>query len=213
MQVEASRAHPVSMQSLPASSFPVACAITPLDLHYVRSHYQTLESIAQQRGEHVDELARWVGEALPGPTYELADGSRWFAPDWGRLYDDAGAAPRIATLFERRLCAAAAALGEPVAFAAAWSAYLRGLYGACLREVTPETIVAKARLVRRIDAAIARPALSDPAWRAELRDDVGALDGLLRSFAECDRVRFGRPTSRDRYVDEVRRRYPQLFAW
>jgi len=40
---------------------------------------------------------------------------------------------------------------------------------------------------------------------------VEGLDALLRPFASSDRVRFGRPTSRERCVDVPRARYPWLL--
>jgi hypothetical protein len=45
-----------------------------------------------------------------------------------------------------------------------------------------------------------------------LREDVDALDGTTRPFAACDRIRFGRPTSRDRLIDGARRAFPGAFV-
>ena len=67
-----------------------------------------------------------------------------------------------------------------------WDAYISGEYAVCLREVSPETIRRKAELIARIDAA------------------VDELDALLRPFAPYDRIRFGGPVSRDRYVTALR---------
>jgi hypothetical protein len=67
-----------------------------------------------------------------------------------------------------------------------WDAYISGEYAVCLREVSPETIRRKAELIARIDAA------------------VDELDALLRPFAPYDRIRFGGPVSRDRYVTAFR---------
>lgn len=68
-------------------------------------------------------------------------------------------------MFTRRLCAALRALGEPCDPDDHWDAYLAGLYGACLREVTPETIALKAHFVARLDAALGDPHPDDPLWR------------------------------------------------
>jgi hypothetical protein len=67
-----------------------------------------------------------------------------------------------------------------------WEAYLSGEYAVCLRSVSPETIGRKAELIAQIDAAVAE------------------LDALLRPFAPYDRIRFGGPVSRDRYVTPLR---------
>jgi hypothetical protein len=69
-----------------------------------------------------------------------------------------------------------------------WEAYLSGEYAVCLRSVSPETIRRKAELIAQIEAA------------------VDELDALLRPFAPYDRIRFGGPVSRDRYVTALRGR-------
>jgi hypothetical protein len=185
----------------------IALATTPDDIAYVRAGYVTLDQLARGRGEHA-----WPGTQLPRATYRLADGSTWYPRDWWRLCDDAGDITRLPALFARRLRAAADALGHPCDVEAEWQSYLAGLYGACLRDVTPETLVHKERLVARLDRALADPRPADPAWLTTLRADVDALDGLTRPFAACDRLRFGRPTSRDRLIDGSRRAFPQAFA-
>ena len=104
--------------------------------------------------------------------------------------------------------------GEPTSAEAAaeeWTNYLGGMYAVCLREVTPETIFRKERLVRRLTEQLASPAPQDPAWRARLRADVDALDQLVRPFAPYDRVRFGGPVSRDRLITAAKARYPACF--
>jgi hypothetical protein len=69
-----------------------------------------------------------------------------------------------------------------------WDAYISGEYAVCLRSVSPETIRRKAELIAQIEAA------------------VDELDALLRQFAPYDRIRFGGPVSRDRYVTALRGR-------
>jgi hypothetical protein len=195
-----------------AGMTPIALAETAGDIAYVRASYVLLEELARARGIPIEELRAWSGTRLPRATYALRSGELRYAPDWWRLYDDAGSIDGVQPLFERRLRAAAVALDHPVDPAAEWASYLGGFYGACLRDAIPEMIVAKERLVARLDRALgdARPA--DPVWCEELRADVEALDGLTRPFAACDRARFGRPTSRDRLIDGARRAYPQVFT-
>jgi hypothetical protein len=85
---------------------------------------------------------------------------------------------------------------------------LSGEFGACLRDPSPETIVAKAGLMTAIAALLARPAPDD----AALRGAVDALDALERPFAAHDRERFGGPVSRDRLITAPRARFPQLWS-
>jgi hypothetical protein len=186
---------------------PIALATTTDDVGYVKAHYAPLDQLVR------DPVERdWPGTHLPRATYRLADGSLWVPRDWRRLLADAGDIARLPGLFLRRLRAAADALHHTCDPQAEWSAYLAGLYGACLRDVTPEAIVAKDRLVAQLDRALADPRPRDPAWCVTLRADVEALDGLSRPFATCDRIRFGRPTSRDRLIDGPRRAFPEVFA-
>lgn len=46
------------------------------------------------------------------------------------------------------------------------------------------------------------------AWRAALHRLVDELDELEPPFAPYDRLRFGGPVSRDRFIDEPRTRFP-----
>ena len=181
---------------------PIAVATTPEDVQYVRAHYVTLDQLARGLGEH-----DWPGTQLPSATYALADGSLWYPRDWWRLYDDAGGVAGMAALFARRLGAACRALGFPCDVDEHWHAYLAGLYGACLRDVTPEAIALKEHFVARLNAALADPRPADPVWRARVHEEVDALDGLTRPFAACDRLRFGGSTSRARLIDVARARY------
>jgi hypothetical protein len=206
VQTEVGLGHPCVMDQ-PSPQEPIALAVSPEDIAYVRAGYVTLDQLARGLGE-----ADWPGTRLPHAAYELADGSRWYPRDWWRLHDDAGGLDELPARFAQRLRAASDALSHPIDPAAEWAAYLAGLYGACLHEVTPEAIVAKDRLVTQLDRALADPRPADPAWRAALRHDVDALDRLSRPFAACDRVRFGHPTSRDRLIDGARLRFPEAFT-
>lgn len=189
-----------------------AAATADPDVAYIRASFVTAATLVRGRAVSIDDVRAWSGAWLPRPSYRVGDEPR-FAPDWWRLHDDAGDLAGIRPLFERRYRAAADALGyAAAAVGEAWAAYLAGDYGVCLREVTPENIVAKARLVERLDRAIADPRPDDPRWCASLRAEVELLDGLTRRFAARDRVRFGRPTSRDRLIDGPRRGFPQVFA-
>lgn len=180
-----------------------ALAETPVDIEYVTTHFVPLAVVGRPGGP--------FGTAIPDATYRLADGSRWFARDVWRLADDAGGPEGVPGLFARRFRAACDALHHDGGLADAWRAYLDGAYGACLRDVTPETIVQKERLVDRLTAALAEPRSDDASWCARLRADVEALDGLEKRFASCDRARFG-ATTRDRLITGARERFPDVFA-
>ena len=184
----------------------IARAASPADVAYVRAEFVTLDELARGRGVPVDQLRALTGVHLPAATYVLPDGELRYARDWWRLHDDAGGPDGVRALFARRYRACGG-----TDLADEWAAYLAGLYGACLRDVTPETIVAKAQLVDRLERALASRRPDDPAWCDALRADVAALDALVRPFAACDRERFGRPTSRDRLIDAPRRELAHLF--
>ena len=184
----------------------IAHAMSAADVAYVRREFATLEELARDRPVSLEELGAWAGTHLPAATYVMPDGELRYARDWWRLHDDAGGPQAVRALFERRYQAAGGAqLSDE------WAAYLAGLYGACLREVTPENIVAKAELVVRLERALANPRPVDAVWRRELRADVAALDELTQAFAACDHERFGRPTSRDRLIDLPRRQFADVF--
>ena len=185
---------------------PIARARAPEDIAYVRAELATLDELARGRSITVDQMRAWAGVHLPRATYMLPGGELRYAHDWWRMFDEAGGIDGVSALFAERYRAAG---GDDLD--AEWAAYLAGLYGACLREVTPENIVAKARLVDRLEHALAEPRPEDPAWCRGLRSDVDALDRLARPFAACDRARFGRPTSRDRLIDVPRERFPHAF--
>jgi len=176
-----------------------ATAETVDDLAYVTATFIALEPDPS------------FGVTVPAATYRTPDGRAWYARDVWRLADDAGGPAGVRALFERRFRAACEAVGYVGNLAEAWASYLEGSYGACLRDVTPETIVAKERLVERLTAALAEPRPDDPAWCTRLRADVEALDGLEKRFASCDRERFG-PTTRDRLIAAPRERYPHAFG-
>jgi hypothetical protein len=179
----------------------IALAETADDIAYVRTAYVPFPA----RG--LPGELDWSGRLLPRAAYRTPDGALWFARDLWRLHDDAGGIAGMRELFERRVIAAARMLDHIIDQAEQWDAYVAGLFGACLRDVTPETIVLKEALVARLDRMLANPRPDEDAWCTRLRGEVDMLDGLMRPFAACDRIRFGRPTSRDRLVTNVRRRF------
>lgn len=93
--------------------------------------------------------------------------------------------------------------------------FIEGIYGVCLCEVTPETIVRKGALVESLTRRLDDPRTDEPAWREQVWSGVDELDRLEREFApdyDRDLERFGRPPSRDVLIEGARKRFPELFS-
>jgi Family of unknown function (DUF6058) len=154
--------------------------LTAEDVAYITANFVPLRDDAIR--------AEIAAGRLPKPAYVLDDGTEMVAPDHLALIERAGGIDALRDWLEAR------APGE-------WEAYLSGEYAVCLRSVSPESIVRKGELIAEIDSLLdAEP----PPER--LRAAVDELDALLRPFAPYDRIRFGGPVSRDRYVTAVRER-------
>jgi len=185
------------------------------DVAYVRAGFVPLEELCEERGEDEAACRTAIAEGrLPAASYLLADGTEMFPSDYFALADAAGGIQQLREAFLKRYSAAAAAETTRLATAEEeWDAYLSGLYGVCLKQVTPETIVRKSALVAELEALLARPQPEDASWAGELRTKIEELDALERPFAPTyDRQRFGGPSSRDRLVTSPRRAFPDLFA-
>ena len=138
-----------------------------------------------------------------------------FPADYFRLVDAAGGPEALRTHFAARHRAASLAEGaNPGELEQDWDAYLSGVYGVCLREVTPENIVHETVLVASLSQLLVLPSPRSPDWRATLRAQVEELDALEREFApDYDRSDDQeRPPTRDLLVDAARERYPEVFA-
>ena len=182
------------------------------DLRYVCAGYLPLEEVAHREGIDAGRLGRWIETGcLPRPAYLLPDGVPMFPADLLALVRSAGGIDALPRHFARRTQLAARMVGfGPNTREAHWEDYLSGEYGVCLRQVTPETLVLKEMLVERIGRQLEEPRPDDSRWRSALGFQVLGLDALLRPFAGVDRARFGRPTSRERLVDDPRRRWSWL---
>lgn len=185
---------------------------TQADLDYIRANYVTLEQLCAGRAESPDQVQRLVSEGrLPLPSYVLDDGTEMFPADYFRLVDEAGGYDALQDAFAERLAAAGG--GDELDLH--WRTFMDGIYGVCLREVTPETIASKAKLVSSISELLmlARPREAD--WRRQLRHEVEELDGLEREFTpdyDRDEERFGRRPTRDLLINAARERYPDVFS-
>jgi hypothetical protein len=161
--------------------------LTAEDIAYITESFVPLDD----EGVRADVAAG----RLPKPAYVLDDGTEMVAPDHLALAQRAGGVDALREWFEAR------APGE-------WEAYIGGEYAVCLRTVSPETIRRKDELIARIESLLA----GDPPPLGPLRAAVDELDALLRPFAPYDRIRFGGPVSRDRYVTAPRERFAELSA-
>jgi hypothetical protein len=189
--------------------------VAEADVAYVREGFVELDELSARHGRDPAAMRAAIAEGtLPAPSYALADGTEMVPEDYFDLADDAGGLERIRVVFLERYRTAAARETATLASAEAeWEDYLSGLYGVCLKRVTPETIVRKSALVLELDGLLAEPQPAEPEWASAVRERVDELDALERPFAPTyDRLRFGGPSSRDRLVTATRERYPELFA-
>jgi uncharacterized protein DUF6058 len=184
--------------------------LTDADVAYVRSSYVTLEQLCVGRSESPHDVRESIARGrIPRPSYVLPDGTPMFPEDYFALRDDAGVSELMRVEFERRYRLA----GGTEDVAQVWDDYLSGVYGVCLRQVTPETIARKGVLVEEIETLVAQPRAADGDWRLALRSRVDELDALERQFSpDHDRVAFGRPPTRDTLIRGVRERYPNVWG-
>ena len=176
--------------------------MTAEDDAYVSSWYTSVEELADARGRDVDELRRlMLANRLPLPSYIRSDGTQMVANDLLDLVEAAGGSDELPEWFAEQWPSAAEAVCE-------WDDYLSGRY-VCLRSVTPSNMQRKNELCAAIDGELRDPAPDDEAWLEHLHILVDELDAIEPPFAPYDRLRFGGPVSRDRLVDDVRRRFPR----
>jgi len=175
--------------------------MTDADEEYCRRLFVPLGGDATYSVQGVHRLI--VERRLPLPSYLLADGTLMVHPGHLDALHTAGAPDRVKGCF----CSHWSPDEQDTA-AEEWDAYLSGQY-ACLYRVTPDTIQAKTRLIEQIRSA-ALDVDTDPddaEARGRLRMAVDGLDELEPPFAPYDRLRFGGPSSREVWIDDVRARY------
>jgi hypothetical protein len=178
------------------------------DLTYIAAEYRTMAELCAGRSTGAAQVEALVDAGrLPAATYVLPSGERRYPPDYFALVDEFGV-EALADGFRERFLAAG---GTPDEAEDDWQDYLSGGFGVCLRAVTPESMVAKTRLIARIEELAGASAPDDPAWCDAVRTAVGELDSLLRPFTDYDRERWG-DTSRDRHITRVRAKWSEVFA-
>jgi hypothetical protein len=189
--------------------------LSEADVRYIAANYLTLDQVCAGRFETPDDVRGYIEAGkLPRPSYTLDDGTEMVPRDYFAIMDAAGGVDRLPAYFQIVYTAAAELQGGLREGEAEreWDAYLTGAYGICLRQVSPETIVRKDRLVSGIEHLLEQPRPDDELWRSALRSAVDELDGLEREFAEVDRQRTDGPVSRDRLITAVREQFPAVFA-
>jgi Family of unknown function (DUF6058) len=201
---------------------------------YIRSHFVDLDWLAKKSGVDGLILTRWQEQSLfPQPTYVTEDGLEWYPPPYAELIRRAAARKiDLKALFkEDFLCAlerlrhtdpggyrgelagpGGTALSPEEDVELNWQGFVSGEFGACLRMAWVPCMLRKGKLMRTIEELAAKPALDDANWRRRLRRAVDSLDRLEMPFAHWDRVRFGKPVSRDTHIQAIRQRFPDVFG-
>jgi Family of unknown function (DUF6058) len=180
---------------------------TEADRAYIRSSYVTLEQACAGRRERPEQVRELIERRLlPRPSYVLDDGSEMVPRDCFALADAAGGPERLHDEFERRYRAAEGA--DSAELEADLAGYLSGIYGVCLREVTPEMIVRKGVLVASLTKLLAEPRKNDPEWRWLLREQV---DEFAPDY-DRNLERFERLPTRDLLITAARGRFPGVFS-
>jgi hypothetical protein len=189
--------------------------LSDADVRYIRENFRTLEEACAGSGRRPEEVRALIeAGVLPRPTYVLDDGTEMVPADYFALADAAGGPERLRDWFAQAYVLAAelqGGLARDGEVEKEWEGYLSGAYGACLKRITPETIVRKDRLMAAIERLVGEPRPDEAWWRDLLRASVDELDALERDFAPYDRERWG-PVSRDRLITAPRERYPAVFA-
>jgi hypothetical protein len=165
-------------------------AFSAADLAYIEANFMQLQS----------------GPASgPQASYVLPDGRQFYPLNYIELQTNEAE-------FKSRLARACASEGiARIDADETWQAYMTGIYGVCLHAATPENIARKNALLQRIEDLAAAPDEQNHAWVRSLKEAVDALDRLERPFSpHYDRVRFGRPPTRDSHIAQVRERFPQI---
>ncbi len=185
------------------------------DVAYVSNQYETLAHACEQHSfKEAEVRILMLAGRLPLPSYVLPNGTPMVPHDYFQLLEEASSVDAMQLLFQTRLTQAATDEGlslDDAEIEAAWFGYLNGHYGICLKNVTPENIVLKTKLIGEVRELMSQPQPDSPSWRERLREGVNALDALERAFTRYDRLRFGRLPSRVLYVDQVREQYPEAF--
>ena len=212
---------------------PTPFRFSERDRKYIRSNFTRLEELSSLIGISPAEILDLSARRLfPHPTYVFEDGTRWYPRNYVLLMERARNSHKtfadefrdrirsaLLRMREKRLSDFSIIAGKEgshdgmleTVVDKIWNDFQSGEYGACLKSPTCGTIIKKGLLVHEITAMMLAPKPEDQRWRRSLRQRVDDLDRLEMPFADYDRIRFGRPLSRDQLITDVRRKYPDIF--
>jgi hypothetical protein len=170
--------------------------MAPDDDEYVRRHFVPVPDTSEHPREQV--LAWMADGRLPLPSYLLSDGTPMVHPDFLEPLRRVGSVDALEDWFVGHWPADERDVAEQE-----WSlGYLSGQY-VCLWSVTPENIRAKTEAIEAIRAEV-EAIESGLGSRDRLAEAVDRLDALEPPFTAYDEARFGGPTSRQLWIDDVR---------
>lgn len=169
------------------------------DDDYVRRYFVPVPDTADFPRARLFELM--ADGQLPLPSYLLSDGTPMVHPDYLDPVEAAGSVEALHDWFVGHWSD-----DEQDAAESEWSeGYLSGQY-VCLWSVTPTTIKAKTEAIESIKSEIEAFGAGTGS-QDRLRRAVDRLDTLEPPFTRYDLLRFGGPTSRQVWIDQVRARY------
>ena len=172
--------------------------MTAADDAYVRAYFSEVPDVPKFPRELLWDLMS--DGLLPLPSYVLSDGTPMVHADYLTPLGEVGSVEALHDWFVAQWPQADRDVAEEE-----WSAYLSGQY-VCLWSVTPTTIQAKTETIEAIKAELA--ALAEGQGSLEcLAVAVDRLDALEPPFTGYDELRFGGPTSRHVWIDQVRSTY------
>ncbi|MEW1953755.1 DUF6058 family natural product biosynthesis protein [Terrabacter sp. NPDC080008] len=163
---------------------------------YVRRHFVPVPDTSDYPR---DQLLTWMAQReLPLPSYLLSDGTPMVHPDYLEPLRRAGSLGDLEAWFVGHW----AEVEQDVAEEEWTHGYLSGQY-VCLWSVTPENIKAKTEAIEAIQAEI-EALQQGRGSRSRLAAAVDRLDALEPPFTSYDEARFGGPTSRQVWIEDVR---------
>ena len=203
------------------------------DKSYIAAHFVTIDELAKAVPISIEQVHSLILEgSFPEPSYRFEDCSEWFPLTYASLMRRAiKARMTFSEFFRYQTRKALRNLQEkqPKKFRVIagvkrknktkvdelvdrmWSDYKTGAYGVCLRSPVCGSIIKKALLMHEIEELITSPKRGDSDWKTRLKESVDLLDDLELPFSDYDRLRFGKPLSRDRLIRDVRDTFPEVF--
>lgn len=166
---------------------------------YVCRHFVPVPDAEDYPRERILQLM--AERKLPLPAYLLSDGTPMVHPNFLNSVRHAGSEPALRQWFVQQWPPEERDTAEEE-----WAeGYLSGQY-VCLWSVSPTSIQAKTEAIQQIKEEIERlDAGEGPQGR--LAEAVDRLDRLEPPFTAYDQLRFGGPTSRQVWIDDVRSTY------